>query len=354
MKILIFFTFSFLRTSADTHCLEYHYIALTPRHAGSEFTAVGLLDEKQFMFYSSSNKMLIPENWIKNSKSEIYWKNEAQNMKEYQYSFSITFKTIMDLSNHTRAHILQRIYGCKIDDDGTTSGYNQYGYIGEDFIILDLNTGTWIAVNPQAEILKHNWESNDYATYWKNFLEHDCIDWIKTFVTVERKVPPTVSVFQKHSSSPEVVCHATGFFPKVLNITWQKDGEDVLEEVDLRETLPNQDGSFQKRSILKVSAEELQKHTYTCVIEHSSLEKDLVLPVSERRILRDGGSDRGSGRRQIAGVVAVIVVFIAVVALIVAEIVRKQGNPDSRDESDDTYFRQLLFCCCEKYMRTRR
>ncbi|KAF7687702.1 hypothetical protein HF521_014930 [Silurus meridionalis] len=97
---------------------------------------------------------------------------------------------------------------------------------------------------------------------------------------------PETSVFQKRSFPPEVVCHATGFYPKALLISWQEDGQNVLEDVELRETLPNQDGSFQKRSILKVSAEELQKHTYTCVIEHSSLEKDLVLPVSERRILR--------------------------------------------------------------------
>ncbi|KAI5086731.1 hypothetical protein C0J45_23914, partial [Silurus meridionalis] len=92
---------------------------------------------------------------------------------------------------------------------------------------------------------------------------------------------PKTSLFQKEASSPEVVCHATGFFPKSMTISWKKDGEDVQMDMDLREALPNQDGSFQKKSILKVSAEELQKHTYTCVIEHSSLEKDLVLPVSE-------------------------------------------------------------------------
>ncbi|KAF5885610.1 BOLA class I histocompatibility antigen, alpha chain BL3-7-like, partial [Clarias magur] len=92
--------------------------------------------------------------------------------------------------------------------------------------------------------------------------------------------PPEASVFQKHSSpSPELVCHATGFFPKALTINWQKDGEDVHEDMELRETLPNQDGSFQKRSILKVPAEELQKHTYTCVVQHSSLEKELVREV---------------------------------------------------------------------------
>ncbi|KAI5088490.1 hypothetical protein C0J45_22033 [Silurus meridionalis] len=77
----------------------------------------------------------------------------------------------------------------------------------------------------------------------------------------------------------EVVCHATGFYPKTINITWQKDGKDMHEDVELREMLPNQDGSFQKRSILKVSAEKLQKHNYTCVIEHSSLEKEMVLEV---------------------------------------------------------------------------
>ncbi|KAK3520900.1 hypothetical protein QTP86_002458, partial [Hemibagrus guttatus] len=60
--------------------------------------------------------------------------------------------------------------------------------------------------------------------------------------------PPTASVFQKHSPYPEVVCHATGFFPKAVNISWRKDGEDLNEDVELRETLPNQDGSFQKHS----------------------------------------------------------------------------------------------------------
>ncbi|KAF7687720.1 hypothetical protein HF521_014948 [Silurus meridionalis] len=53
----------------------------------------------------------------------------------------------------------------------------------------------------------------------------------------------------------------------------------AYEDVELREMLPNQDGSFQKRSILKVSAEKLQKHNYTCVIEHSSMEKEMVLEV---------------------------------------------------------------------------
>ncbi|KAF7687712.1 hypothetical protein HF521_014940 [Silurus meridionalis] len=241
-------------------------------------------------------------------------------MEGHHDDFNNIFTKIKSLFNDSRGHTLQRMYGCESDDGGITRRYDQYCFDGEDFISLDLENGTWIAVKPQALILKHDWESNKYTKFWKNFLEHDCIDLLKTFVnygreTLKRKVRPETFLFQKESP-PEVVCDATGFFPKALNISWKKDGQDVHVDVDLRETLPNQDGSFQKRSILKVSAEELQKHTYTCVIEHSSLEKDLVLPVSERRILRDGGSGGGL-MGIIVGVVVALVVLVAVVAGIV-------------------------------------
>ncbi|KAL6455469.1 hypothetical protein MHYP_G00360980 [Metynnis hypsauchen] len=67
-----------------------------------------------------------------------------------------------------------------------------------------------------------------------------------------------------------------GFFPKAVMISWQKNGEHLHENVKLRETIANQDGTFQKRSILTVSAEELTRHDYTCIIQHSSLEKKNV------------------------------------------------------------------------------
>ncbi|KAF4074687.1 hypothetical protein AMELA_G00242150 [Ameiurus melas] len=199
LKLLLFLTFSLL-SSADTHTLQYLYTAVRP---GIKFTAVGLVDGKQFVFYDI-NMTRISE-WMKKAEADDpdYSKEETERVKNQQDSLQNIVTTVMKSFNQS-------------------------------------------------------------------------------------EVPPTASVFQKHSSSPEVVCHATGFFPKTVMITWQKDGEDVHEDVDLRETLPNQDGSFQKRSILTVSAEDLQKHTYTCVIQHSSLEKEIVLPVRDLRILNPG------------------------------------------------------------------
>ncbi|XP_053337295.1 BOLA class I histocompatibility antigen, alpha chain BL3-6-like [Clarias gariepinus] len=284
---LLFITCVVHLSSSDTHSLQYLYTAVTPGLTHfPEFVALGLLDGEQFMSYRSSNRFLIINDWIKKIKSEKYWQSETQDMQGNQHTFNKTLKTVMKEFNHSEGdHTLQRMFGCECDDDDvTTRGYDQYGYDGEDFISLNLTTGTWTAVKPQAVTIKHTWESKGSNKHWKNFLERNCIHQLKKYTsysrdTLDRKVVPEVSVFQKHLSSPEVVCHATGFFPKPLNITWQKDGEDVHEDVELRETLPNQDGSFQKRIILKVPAEELQKHTYTCVVQHSSLEKELVREV---------------------------------------------------------------------------
>ncbi|MCI4392389.1 hypothetical protein PGIGA_G00145350, partial [Pangasianodon gigas] len=85
------------------------------------------------------------------------------------------------------------MYGCELDDDGTTRGYTQYGYDGEDFISFDLKTKTWIAPTPQAVITKHKWDSTGAnANHWKNYLENICIEWLKKYVsygreTLERK-----------------------------------------------------------------------------------------------------------------------------------------------------------------------
>ncbi|KAF4074690.1 hypothetical protein AMELA_G00242180 [Ameiurus melas] len=132
-----------------------------------------------------------------------------------------------------------------------------------------------------------HWDREIQRIYGEQMdLHHHFSQVLKVFN--DTAVRPTASLFQKHSSSPEVVCHATGFFPKTLNITWRKDGEKLVQDVYLGETLPNQDGSFQKRSILTVSAEDLQTHNYTCVIQHSSLEEEIVLHEEDIRILNPG------------------------------------------------------------------
>ncbi|KAM9446989.1 BOLA class I histocompatibility antigen, alpha chain BL3-6-like [Clarias gariepinus] len=290
IKPLIFFTFFLHLSSSITHSLQYVNTAVTPVINVPEYTSVGLVNKEQFMYYDSEIREAIPKTkMIQKVDSDIpdYWKQRTELFKFWQGSFKPFLNIVMNDYNHiTGLHTLQWMYGCELDDDGTIRGYSHIGYDGEDYITFDLKTKTWIPATPQIVMSKQikNLIAGLTTEGRKNYLETTCIEWLKKYVsyggeTLERKVSPEVSVFHKQSPSPEVVCHATGYFPTPLNITWQKDGEDVHEDVELRETLPNQDGSFQKRSILKVPAEELQKHNYTCVVQHSSLEEDLVREV---------------------------------------------------------------------------
>uniref|UniRef100_A0A4W6FL80 Ig-like domain-containing protein n=1 Tax=Lates calcarifer TaxID=8187 RepID=A0A4W6FL80_LATCA len=153
------------------------------------------------------------------------------------------------------------MFGCEWDNEtGKVNGFNEYGYDGEDFIEFDLRTETWVAPTPQAFITKHKWD-NDRAgiSKIKNYLTQECPDQLKKFLNYRRSSllrtdRPSVSLLQKTPSSNKtpsspVSCHATGFYPDRAIMFWRKDGEELHEDVDQGEILPNHDGTFQMRRI---------------------------------------------------------------------------------------------------------
>ena len=80
--------------------------------------------------------------------------------------------------------MVQRMTGCEWDDeDDTTDGYQQYGYDGEDFLVLDLKNLRWIAPTPQAFITKLRWDQNRARLeYKKNYYNKECVAWLKKYL----------------------------------------------------------------------------------------------------------------------------------------------------------------------------
>ncbi|XP_029558048.1 major histocompatibility complex class I-related gene protein isoform X2 [Salmo trutta] len=277
-------------TCAANHSLNYFYTALPQSTGLPEFTAVAYLDEELMYFYDSSTKEVVArQEWVKGAVDPEFWRRNTHILKENEQVFKDNMDTARDRFNQTSALVLQKMYGCDWDEaTGATDGHEQYGYGGEDFLLFDLKNERWIAPGRQGLITKMKWDANVIKLEAKiHYLTRTCIEWLKKYVSnrrrkLERTVPPQVTLLQKEHSYP-LTCHATGFYPNAIRILWGRDEVEIYDDVVHEETLPNGDGTYQKRIHLTVSPEDLQQHDYTCTVQHVSGD-DVVLSANRDSI----------------------------------------------------------------------
>ncbi|XP_071223699.1 major histocompatibility complex class I-related gene protein-like [Salvelinus alpinus] len=311
--------------SAVTHSLRYFYTGTTGIPDFPEFVDVGVVNGKVISYYDSITKRKVPkQSWMEENLNQQYWNEGTDQLKGTEQSFKANIQIAQTRFNQTGGvHVFQNMYGCEWDDEsGATEGFYQFGYDGEDFLAFDLKTTKWIAPTPQAVITKHKWDSNTADNeYKKNYFTQECIDWLKKYVdygksTLMRTVHPSVSLFQKTPSSP-VTCRATGFYPSDVMVSWQKDGQDHHEDVEYGETLPNDDGTFQKSSHLTVTPEDRKNSKYQCLVQVKGIKEDFigVLP----------GPDAPNFVPIIGGVVALLVIVAVVVGVVIWKKKSKKG-----------------------------
>ncbi|XP_051991695.1 H-2 class I histocompatibility antigen, Q9 alpha chain-like isoform X4 [Xyrauchen texanus] len=300
---------------AATHSQQYFYTAVTRDINFPEFTTVGLVDNGQFMYFDSNTMKAVPKTeWIRQNEGADYWDRETQNLIDAHQVYKNSIQILKERFNQsTGVHTYQQMYGCEWDDETeATNGFLQEGYDGEDFLSLDLKNFRWISPVPQGFITTERWNKD------KALLEHDkhylntvCIESLKKYLqygksSLEKTVSPRVSLLQKDSSS-SVTCHATGFYPSGVTITWMKNGEEHHEDVELGELLPNEDGTFQKTSTLTVTPDEWKNNKFSCLVEHKGINKE------ESEIRTNYGNSLPIGI--IVGVVVAVVLLVGMAGI---------------------------------------
>ncbi|KAL6481802.1 hypothetical protein MHYP_G00098820 [Metynnis hypsauchen] len=265
------------------HCVHWTY---SKGYDLPDFTERVVLNDVTIYYYDSQplrRKMPCPE-WINSTTGREHWntvhKLSDHNKRVFYLGLQSAIKQF-NLTGLLSDHNIYQASGCcLLYPNGTHEAQLTHAFNGKDFISFDINRKTFVAAVPQAVVYKNLRERehaiiDEVATYYKTM----CLERLHIF----KKAPgigsqkvPEVRIFEKQKAgSIKVTCHVTGFYPQVVQVDWL--GPD-LHFVDggVTDVLPNEDGTYQTRKSVTVQEEDVGKHTYSCVVLHSSVAHNIT------------------------------------------------------------------------------
>ncbi|XP_012589831.1 PREDICTED: class I histocompatibility antigen, Gogo-OKO alpha chain-like [Condylura cristata] len=288
LLLLLWGSLALMKTWAGSHSLRYISTAMSgPGLEEPRIIAVGYVDDTQFGRFEGTAlgqiaELLAP--WA-NRVGQKDLEEETRNQRDEAQWFKALLKTLRGLYNQSNngSLTLQRMFSCEVGPDGRLlRGYEQFAYDGSDYIALNPDLRSWTPADPVAQITQRQWEASGRAERVRNCVQGRCLRWLRRLLELGKEVlqrtgPPKTSISYHPSSEHEVTlrCWALGFYPAEITLTWQRDGENLTQDMELVDTRPGGDGTFQKWAAVVVPSGEEQR--YTCHVQHEGLPEPRVL-----------------------------------------------------------------------------
>ncbi|KAA0710714.1 hypothetical protein E1301_Tti019265 [Triplophysa tibetana] len=323
-----------MSVQAEKHSLYYMYTALSkPVNLPGiyEFTAMGLLDDRQIDYYNNKDQKKIPKQlWMKDKMPADYWEKGTQSRKSKEQWFNVNVNILMERMRHNNSdvHVLQWRHGCEINEKENKTtfsrGIDQYSYDGKDFLSFDDKVSQWVAPVDAAVATKVKWDNVPILNqYTKGYLEKECVDWLNKFreygeLELNKSSPPEVYVFARKSTRDKnklkLTCLATGFYPKDVKLFIRKYRTSLPEkEIESSGVRPNHDDTYQLRKSVLIM--ENEKVDYDCFVTHSTLKHpEIKVWDGKCKDCNEGGS---SGKDVGIGVVVTLLFVAAGICLYV-------------------------------------
>ncbi|KAL8213505.1 UNVERIFIED_CONTAM: hypothetical protein K2H54_066215 [Gekko kuhli] len=322
--------------SSSSYSLTYFDMAVwEPAWRVPKFAAFMYMNDQLIGRSDRKTNLCMPQSpWIEEIHRDDtdFW--ERNTGWEFAHTLLTDMMILKNCYNRSRGiQTLQVIFGCELSGDNrTTREFVKYGYNGKDFLSLEHEMLTWTPMDMEAEPIKRKWEADEgRPKFWKFFLEKICVEGLRTLLRygemdlLKKEValtgtnadiftePPTVKVTRKAGQDglETLVCRLSGFYPKEIEVTWMKDGEDQKPETLTGGVVPNADGTY--HTWLSIEVESMKRGRYLCHVEHDALQEPLDLAwedPSERQL-----SDLGSTGSHLVGVTVGALLLWATISL---------------------------------------
>lgn len=220
MKTSIFlFHLVLHETAAVTHSLKYFYTGSSGIANFPEFVTVGMVDDFQIDHYdSNTGRAQIKQDWMNKvfADDPQYLERNSQTYTGNQRWFKLNIEIVRQRFNLSKGvHIAQYMYGCDWNDETqqVIKVYQQHGYDGEDWLVWDMETNTFIAPKQQAEMTKNKWNSiKADLEYRKKYLYQICPESLKKYINYGKSSLIRTGIITKTDYLKPCITRTENFF----------------------------------------------------------------------------------------------------------------------------------------------
>ncbi|XP_074927562.1 major histocompatibility complex class I-related gene protein-like [Chelonoidis abingdonii] len=265
--------------ATEPHSLDILITGLNELDGTHRFFMLAKLDGLELASYSSDSREVKPlREWVAQAVGTSYLRKKTQEFRLYEAISRVVTHRWMAQHNQTGGiHTLQLHVNCVLNGDTPVRGQFHFAFDGQDYLILERNQSAWVPLALEASNETHFWDAgHTWTLFAREFLQEECVDTLRSLLrggmeALGRQVPPGMSV--TYSDAPQgsaiLCCHARGFYPRPIHISWVRDGAEILPPVNASGILPHANGTYQIRQSLEIP--QRWGHSYACRVAHSSL-----------------------------------------------------------------------------------
>ncbi|KAI4896286.1 hypothetical protein NFI96_025849, partial [Prochilodus magdalenae] len=245
-----------------------------------EYVQRTTLNDVTLFYHDSDTVSKMPRpNWINTTKGRWHWNHILHWADRNRYVITLGFKSAVQQFNRTGSLADINVYQgwgcCTVYPNGTFSSSLTHKFNGKDFASFDLDRKVFVPAVPEAFVYKNQrardeQDLKELSDFYTN-VTVERLNVFKDAPALRTRKVPEIRIFDKRNTDTiTVTCHVTGFYPRVVQVDWVGPNFQTVDE-GVTEVLPNEDGTFQIRKRVIVPEEDVGKHTYSCVVLHSSV-----------------------------------------------------------------------------------